>query len=179
VVAVLALAGCRSADVLEAEGPGTQESTGPQSNDNTVPFHVVVDNTAEIVPPPPPPLVHGIFRGTARSHPFGHSKFFGTTEIDPFVFPNHQTVDAVFTYRNGDELHFSSVGIGIPDEFGNSDFSGDYTITGGTGRFKDATGGGTYAGTFTAATSSAHFTMDGVISDFGTVGNDNDEDAED
>jgi hypothetical protein len=131
---------------------------------------VVVDNTAEIVPPLPPPLVHAIFRGTATSDPFGPSEFLATTEINPFVVPNLQTVDAVFTYRNGDELHWSSVGIGIPDEFGNSDFSGDFTITGGTGRFEDATGSGMYEGTFYAATSSAHFTMDGVISGFGGPG---------
>ncbi|MDH3216352.1 MAG: hypothetical protein OEN01_08675, partial [Candidatus Krumholzibacteria bacterium] len=69
----------------------------------------------------------------------------------------------------GDELHFSSVGFGLPDQVEDNIF-GEWTITGGTGRFANATGSGTYAGTVFVDTGNAHFTLDGVISGFGGPG---------
>jgi hypothetical protein len=92
---------------------------------------------------------------------------YATSQIDVTVFPFNQVTEYVFTFSNGDELHGSSVGIGIEDPPGTVVFSGDFTIAGGTGRFTNATGNGTYAGSADTFAGIGHFTIDGVISGFG------------
>lgn len=57
--------------------------------------------------------------------------------------------DVVFTAEDGDELHataLASAGPTIPPPFPHATFTGIYTITGGTGRFRGATGKASIAG---------------------------------
>ncbi|MBR9990032.1 MAG: hypothetical protein KFH98_09765 [Gemmatimonadetes bacterium] len=51
----------------------------------------------------------------------------------------------VFTAANGDELHITIAGAVLPSDHPDFDFEFDdpYVVTGGTGRFAGATGGGT------------------------------------
>jgi hypothetical protein len=171
LVALLALTGCRSAGVVDGDESSAQEPTIVRADGSaTVPFHASIENTVELVPPFPPPIINAIFTGKTRTRPFGFADFVGISQVDSTVLPNAQTTDFTVTYRNGDELHYTSAGIAIPDAMGNSDFSGDYTIIGGTGRFANATGSGTYAGRFDAATNTGRWTMDGVIAGFGGPG---------
>ena len=54
----------------------------------------------------------------------------------------------VVTAADGDELEFDfEGGLTLPDPDLNIEFFGTWTITGGTGRFSDAEGHGTYEGT--------------------------------
>ena len=153
-------------DGVDQKGAGEAGPALLQGN-NTVPIHMEVFNTIEIVEPLPPPALHAIFEGYGNSNPFGPFDLYSTSEIIVIVYPNVQTADYVFTFRNGDELHASSVGTAIEDPPGIAVFHGDITFSGGTGRFSNATGTGTYAGTAEPAVGTGHFLIDGQISGFG------------
>lgn len=71
----------------------------------------------------------------------------------------------VLTAADGDELEFDfEGGVSPPDPDLNIAFSGTWTITGGTGRFSDAKGGGTYEGTANLLTAEGQFSQVGTIS---------------
>jgi glutamate dehydrogenase/leucine dehydrogenase len=66
---------------------------------------------------------------------------------------------------NGDELRWTYEGTGsLPDEDGDSTLTGTFVISGGTGRFSDATGSGTFQGTGNAVTGAASLSYRGTIS---------------
>jgi len=70
----------------------------------------------------------------------------------------------VMVAANGDELRWSYEGTGSPpDEEGVSALTGIFLVTGGTGRFADATGGGTFHGTGNAVTGVAIVSYRGSI----------------
>ena len=169
--AVMALFGCRDDSVVGVDQQGAAMAVDQPSALNTVPFHVKVQNTIEIVGPPPPPILNAIFPGTGKSSPFGAFENVATSQIDVTVYPLIQVTQYVFTFRNGDELYMNSVGIATEDPPGSTQFSGDFTITGGTGHFSNATGGGTYAGTADLIAATGQYEMDGVILGFGGPGN--------
>jgi hypothetical protein len=77
--------------------------------------------------------------------------------------PIHQTTCSIITADNGDELWFETDGTGF-QQGPFVGFWGDFVITGGTGRFGSATGGGTYEGTFDFTIPAGQFTMEGTIS---------------
>lgn len=149
---------------------GTVAPTDDQVKSGPVPFHFQVYNTIEIVPPPPPPTINAIFEGHGKSHPFGPFTMYSTSQIDVTVYPFHQETEYVFTYRNGDQLFGTSVGESIEDPPGSAAFWGTVEFTGGTGRFLNASGTGTYEGSADAEAGFGQFTMDGTIEGFG--GND-------
>ena len=145
---------------------GVEEfSTTLLKGNNTVPFHMKVRNTIEIVPPFT--SLNAIFEGEGKSRPFGPFEIYATSQIDDSVYPFDQVTQYVFTYMNGHELHANSVGTGIVDPTGNPIFSGNITFTGGTGNFSNANGTGTYSGTADIAAGTGQFEIDGVISGFG------------
>jgi len=51
-----------------------------------------------------------------------------------------------------------------PDPEGNITFFGDWTVTGGSGRFRNGTGSGTYFGSGNAAVAPVPISFDGEIS---------------
>jgi len=169
-VVVLALAGCRGADVLDADQSGAQNMIVAQSGQQEVPFHAVIDNAFVVVEPFPPPIINGILEGVGESDPFGPLDNFATGQIDITADPWDMITTGRFTYRDGSELHYNTVGTSIEDPPGTATFSGEFTFTGGTGRFTNATGGGTYAGTADLFAAVDHWTFDGVISGFGGPG---------
>lgn len=81
----------------------------------------------------------------------GHATHLGRTTFVADSEANNlgaQCGHTVLSAANGDELEFDfSGGSTPPDPEWNITFSGIWTITGGTGRFRDAEGGGTYSGT--------------------------------
>ena len=88
-------------------------------------------------------FVFDLEAGGLATH-LGASTLLGESEV---VFTSGaQCGHAVITAANGDELEFDFGGTAVTDATGNITFDGDWTITGGTGRFGDAQGGGTYEG---------------------------------
>ena len=177
VLAMTLLMGCSeegpttpNADVVGADQKRVEDAGVLKSGNNTVPFHMKVRNTIEIVPPFPPPTINAIFEGDGKSNPFGQFQLYSTSQIDVTVYPFNQVTTYVFTYRNGDELHANSVGTGTEDASGNAVFSGTITFAGGTGIFSNATGSGTYAGTADTVAGVGQFEIDGEISGFGGPG---------
>ena len=158
------------ADLAGADQQRAEDAGVLKSGNNTVPFHMKVRNTIEVVPPFPPPTINAIFGGVGKSNPFGPFELHSTSQIDVTVYPFNQVTNYVFTYRNGDELHANSAGIATEDPDGTVVFSGSITFTGGTGMFSNATGSGTYAGTANTAVGEGQFEIDGDISGFGGPG---------
>lgn len=102
------------------------------------------------------------------------SRYVGTGEGAPigtctatFVDREHYGVDGAYLYfeengvmaaANGDSLFFSAVGLGDPDKAA-------FIITGGTGRFKGATGSGFYTyNALNADETEYENTFDGFVS---------------
>ena len=180
--AIALLVGCsqegpvtpNTVDNQDAVGASLQGAEEPSevllNGNNTVPFHMDVQNTIEIVGPPPPPIINAIFEGVGRAHPFGPFELYSTSQIDVTVEPFSQVTQYVFTFKNGDELFANSVGTGIEDPPGTVAFIGSITFSGGTGRFSDATGSGTYSGAADVVAGVGHFEIDGLIMGFGGQG---------
>jgi hypothetical protein len=111
--------------------------------------------------PPDPPFpgsieIHGIGFGTH----VGRSYFDTVQPILPGIpFP------AVIHAANGDELHYLAVGdpSGPPGPDGTFAFSGTFDVTGGTGRFANATGSATFQGTANLNTMTGEVTYIGQI----------------
>ena len=103
----------------------------------------------------------------------GHASHLGkvtlsTTETLDFVTtPGTLLVQdgrMVMVAANGDELRWAYEGTGsAPDEQGVSTLTGIFLVTGGTGRFADATGSGTFTGTGNAVTGVAIVSYRGSI----------------
>jgi hypothetical protein len=154
--------------VVGSDQKGTEEASASlMKANNTVPFHMKVRNTIELVPPFPPPIINAIFEGEGKSRPFGPFELYSTSQIDVTVFPFDQTSEYVFTFMNGYELYASSAGTSVEDPPGIAVFSGNITFTGGTGIFSNASGSGTYEGTADVAAEVGQFEIEGEISGFG------------
>jgi len=69
----------------------------------------------------------------------------------------------VITAANGDELEFDFHGGSMTDAAANITFSGDWEIVGGTGRFGNAQGGGTYEGSANAISGRGEWSLGGTI----------------
>ena len=133
----------------------------------TTPFTAEITAQASFAETPVPGVLS--LTGTGG----GHASHLGrvtlsTTETLDFVTSPGTLVSRdgrmVMVAANGDELHWSYEGTGaLPDEEGISEFTGTFVITGGTGRFSEATGGGTFQGTGSTATGVATVSYSGAI----------------
>lgn len=77
-----------------------------------------------------------------------------------------------FTAANGDELLVNFVFVAIPSGPSRYDIQGVWQVTGGTGRFKGASGSGAYTGLvefFTPVNAVGHFAASGTISSPGSL----------
>lgn len=101
--------------------------------------------------------------GTGEGTPMGwfmmihhnHSKY--QADIYP-AFPSEGTL--TLTTANGDQLHMNTVGVYHGDTGLETD---QFVITGGTGRFKDATGQGVITEAFHNAPDPHIFTFEGTV----------------
>ena len=118
-----------------------------------------------------PTAEEGVFAGTVvgagRATHLGRVTVSSTETVD-FTSPTGEVLvqdgQMVVVAANGDELHWSYSGTGTPPD-ANGDFalSGTFAITGGTGRFADATGGGTFGGPASVVTFTADVVYRGAI----------------
>lgn len=94
-----------------------------------------------------------------------------TTNEEVNLLTGAGTATMHFTAANGDEVVMEFVMVFLPTATGFT-FTGNWEVTGGTGRFANATGSGTLDGwaTFTGPTDGVgHFTMTGTISSPGSL----------
>jgi hypothetical protein len=102
----------------------------------------------------------GVLTGTGVGS--GHATHLGKVTVsasellDFTVSPGNVVIrdgQLVMVAANGDELHWTYSGSGpVPNASGEVTFGGVFTITGGTGRFADATGSGTFEGSGSVVT---------------------------
>jgi len=101
--------------------------------------------------------------GEGHATHLGKSTWYSLSSVD--IVTGEQSGSTVGIAANGDEFHYDYLGgSAVDEETGISSFWGDWTVTGGTGRFSGATGGGTYAGTAVLAQGAGQITFEGEIS---------------
>ncbi len=110
------------------------------------------------VPPPLPlpPTFRQVDEGTCQLAHLGRATLYSDKTIT-FATGTQVTHALRLTAANGDELHATGEGRNAPAGPGQVAFTATMTITGGTGRFADATGELRIAGTATLATRSSAF----------------------
>ena len=131
-----------------------------------VPFRAEFSLDGSFVPTAAPGVFAGTGSGTGRATHLGKVTLSTSELVDFTASPGSGTIrggEMVMVAANGDELYWDYSGNGLlPDADGVVSFGGTFTITGGTGRFSDATGGGTFEGEGNVA-------GDAVVSYEGTI----------
>jgi hypothetical protein len=111
----------------------------------------------------PPSTVLLDIWGDGNASFLGKSTWYSLSYVD--VTTGAQWGSTVEVAANGDEFHYDySGGSAVDEETGLTNFWGDWTVTGGTGRFTGATGGGTYEGTADGTQGTGQITLVGEIS---------------
>ena len=162
VVGLLVIVGCYEEGPLQADMPdpalATSDPVNDDDSDDMVPFRGAYDETFA--------LVEGLveIHGEGFATHLCKSTFFSVLQ-PPDVPGDPATGPLTFSAENGNELE-TSIGSFVlpPDETGFFIFSGFWTVTGGSGRFKNSTGGGTFEGSGSFATGSGEIRFEGEIS---------------
>lgn len=111
-----------------------------------------------------PVVVSTPFTGVGRLSHLGRSTVASEQTVDFTKTPPELTGTDEFTAANGDKLFATHSGVsGVPDAQGNVTFSGEYIFTGGTGKFKGASGSAEFTGTANLATNKGEFSLRGKI----------------
>lgn len=111
-----------------------------------------------------PVVVSTPFTGVGRLSHLGRSTVASEQTVDFTKTPPDMTGTDVFTMANGDKLFATHSGVsGVPDAQGNVTFSGEYIFTGGTGKFKGASGSAELTGSANLATNKGEFSLRGKI----------------
>jgi len=97
--------------------------------------------------------------GWGRATHMGNTTYNSVSESD-FI---NQCGSGSITAANGDQLFVEFGGDVDASQLPFVTFSGDFTFTGGTGRFAGASGSGTYSGSASVAESAGEVTYDGMI----------------
>lgn len=122
---------------------------------------------ATFAPTPLPGVFAVTTSGSGHASHLGKVTVSSTETLDFVTSPGSVVLHdglLVMTAANGDQLYWSYEGTGSPpDESGESALAGTFVITGGTGRFADATGGGAFEGTGNAVTGMASLSYVGSI----------------
>ena len=164
VVGAALLVGC--SQPITPTSPRSLSSTGAavRSNDQDVPFKGRLEGAATITPGTPPFLSVSL-EGTGNATHLGRF----TVEIPHVVNTTNRTSTGTyeFTAANGDTLTASFTGQAILTSPGVLSVVETATITGGTGRFADATGSFTVERVFNQLTSLTTGSFEGTISSFG------------
>lgn len=132
------------------------------------PFKSTFTAQASFAPTQTPGVFAGTGSGAGRASHLGRVTLSSTETLDFAASPGSVLVREgrmVTVAANGDELHWTYDGTGsLPDENGAVTLSGTFVITGGTGRFSDASGGGTFQGVGNVGTGVASLSYEGAIS---------------
>lgn len=159
-------------------GCGEQTGMSPNSSDENfvalskaaVPFKADFQTSFTFLSPPP--VVTLEITGSGNETHLGKTTFFSNSTVDGTVVPNIQTGSIDMTGANGDQLIGSFSGTATPpDANGNVTFSGDYTISDGTGRFTGASGSGTYNGDANIFIGTGQLSFIGTVSSPGSLKN--------
>jgi hypothetical protein len=132
-------------------------------NNGMVPFRGTYTTVvAEAGFVPPSTVLLDIWGEGYATH-LGKSTWYSLSSAD--ITTGEQWGSTVEIAANGDEFHYDYLGgSGVDDVTGLTTFWGDWTVTGGTGRFTGATGGGTYEGTADGTQGTGQITLVGEIS---------------
>ena len=143
--------------------PSGDDPVGMDANEGMVPFrgtYTTVVAEAGFIPPTTALLD---LWGDGYATRLGKSAWYSLSSVD--VVTGVQSGSTVEIAANGDEFHYDYLGGSIQDDVtGKATFWGDWVVTGGTGRFAGATGGGTYEGTADVTQGTGQITLIGEIS---------------
>jgi len=155
-----------SASLAIASSEANPTGAGVLSNDQEVPFKGRLEGTATITPGTPPFLSVSL-EGTGNATHLGHF----TVEIPHIVNTTNRTSTGSyeFTAANGDTLTAGFTGQAILTSPGVLSVVETATITRGTGRFVDATGGFTVERLFNQVTGLTTGSFGGTISSPGAA----------
>ncbi len=135
--------------------------------DTTTPFKSNITAQASIAETPEPGVLTLTAFGAGYASHLGKVTLSTTETLDFVTSPGGLVIRdgrMVMVAANGDELRWAYEGIGsLPDAQGISELTGTFVITGGTGRFTDATGSGTFLGTGNTVTGVASVSYRGTI----------------
>jgi acyl-coenzyme A thioesterase PaaI-like protein len=124
-----------------------------------------IRGTCELAIQPAEPVSPGVIRqrdvGTCQISHLGRSTMVSDKIIN--LGAGTQSADVALTAANGDMLHASGSGTNTMVAPGKFAFRVELTITGGTGRFSDASGMIVSEGVAELATTRAQVTMAGII----------------
>jgi hypothetical protein len=133
----------------------------------TTPFKSEITAQSSISETPVPGVLTLTGSGVGHASHLGKVTLSTSETLDFAASPGSLVIQdgqMVMVAANGDELRWAYEGIGLlPDEQGISEFTGTFVITGGTGRFTDAAGSGTFQGTGNAVTGLAIVSYQGTI----------------
>jgi hypothetical protein len=102
------------------------------------PFAGSYETTA--TPVSPPPIIQIRVRGTGNATHLGKSWFESSVTINTTTIPFQLSGTTTFNVANGDQLSTTFTGTSTPNGDGTNTVVFNYEITGGTGRFADASG---------------------------------------
>ena len=159
VAASLSLISCQKDAVVSEESiPVVQSSRNNYQND--VPFKGDYITTAQFIQGPAVQII----RGVGEASHLGESSFVANATVNLTTPPPFAIAGtAVFTAANGDQFFTQFTGTNTP--LGNGIARGilNHVITGGTGRFEDATGAFTGIATVNQANPTNTVSFDGWI----------------
>ncbi len=113
--------------------------TAKASKEKDRPFTGSYTTSSEILQPPP--FFKTRITGTGHATHLGNGTFVALSTIDFTTQPPfHLGGTATFTAANGDEFYTTFTGTSTPNGQGTFDIINAHVITGGTGRFQNATG---------------------------------------
>lgn len=185
MLALLAMLGCSNNNPFEAQSQNSSlDNAAPASlakkGTKQVPIKGSFETTFQFIPlvcvdgsgtpvdcsvaGAIPVVVSTPFEGIGRLSHLGNTTVSSEQTVDFTKTPPELTGTDEITAANGDKLYATHSGIsGAPDAQGNVTFSGEYTFTGGTGKFKGASGSASFTGTASLATNKGEFSLHGKI----------------
>ena len=134
--------------------------SGPAAAKDQVPFNGRLDGTVTVTPAPPE--VQVFIEATGNANHLGHFTLEVPHVVDPATRTGGGTYE--FTAANGDKLFASFKGSATQIAPGLLRLDEDATITGGTGRFADASGSFTCVRIFDMAAGTTTGSFSGTIS---------------
>jgi hypothetical protein len=103
------------------------------------PFRGTIYTTVDVLDGEEPILLYHVTGVGTLTH-LGKTRFESETTIDLSADPDQVTGSPTFTAANGDQLYTTFTGTATPIDENTSIIERHFEITGGTGRFADATG---------------------------------------
>jgi hypothetical protein len=101
--------------------------------------------------------------GEGKGTHLGLSTWYADSLVDTNYYPFVQTGEMTFTAANGDQLSGTFAGLAVPTGETTVEFSGDFEISAGAGRFEGMTATGSYWGMADMAANQGILYFDGKL----------------